>query len=103
MGQKLFPLTDKRQQATDSRSSVTSKPENTKANALRHIIVRLLGLKEKKILNRENRGKKYKRSSNKTVLRETLYFNALITAKIIKLIEINQMHKVSSLNTTKHS
>ena len=48
MGQKLFPLTDKRQQATDSRSSVTSKPENTKANALRHIIVRLLGLKEKK-------------------------------------------------------
>lgn len=30
------------------RSSVTSKPENTKANALRHIIVRLLGLKEKK-------------------------------------------------------
>lgn len=60
MGQKLFPLTDKRHQATDSRSSVPSKPENTKANHTQAHYSKIAGVERGKVLNRENRGKKYK-------------------------------------------
>ena len=65
MGQKLFPLTDKRHQATYSRSSVTSKPENTKANHTQACHSKIAGVEREKILNRENRGKKYKEAAIK--------------------------------------